>query len=140
MVGRKLSHEEILYVASVYAQLYGISPALVLAVIRAESNFNANAVSSKGAKGLMQLMPDTAAGVGVTNPFDPIQNIAGGSVYLAQQLRTFWGKVSLAVAAYNAGPQAVRSCGGIPQSPETQEFVRRVTRYFQEYETWLGHG
>ncbi len=140
MVGRTLSYDEIRYVASVYAQLYRISLALVLGVIRAESNFNPNAVSSKGAKGIMQLAPGTAAALGVTDIFDPIQNIAGGSHYLAQQIDAFNGDLSLAVGAYNAGPQAVRQHGGIPPYPETQDFVRRVIRYYQEYETWLGRG
>ena len=137
MVGRKLSYEDIRYVASVYAQLYGISSALILAVIRAESNFNPNAVSPKGAKGIMQLTPETAAAMGVTDIFNPIQNIAGGSQFLAQQIQAFKGDLSLAAGAYNAGPKAVREHGGVPPYPETREFVRRVTRYFQEYETWL---
>ncbi len=115
------------------AQRHGVDPALALAVAKAESNFDHQAVSPKGAMGVMQLMPQTAKGLGVTNPFDPRQNIDGGIRYLRQLIEQFGGNLTLAVAAYNAGPNAVRRYGGVPPYPETQTFVRRVLAYWQEF-------
>ena len=109
-----------------YAQIYGVDPSLVRAVMRHESGFKATAVSPKGAQGLMQLMPGTAALMGVKNPFDPEQNIAGGVGYLRNCLDRFQHNVPLAVAAYNAGPEAVARCGAIPPYQETQAFVNNV--------------
>ncbi len=109
-----------------YAQIYGVDPTLVRAVMRHESGFNPMAVSPKGAQGLMQLMPGTAALMGVRNPFDPEQNIAGGVGYLRRCLDRFQHNVPLAVAAYNAGPEAVAKCGTIPPYQETQSFVTNV--------------
>ena len=109
-----------------YAQIYGVDPSLVRAVMRHESGFKATAVSPKGAQGLMQLMPGTAALMGVKNPFDPEQNIAGGVGYLRDCLNRFQHNVPLAVAAYNAGPEAVARCGAIPPYQETQVFVNNV--------------
>jgi hypothetical protein len=109
-----------------YAQVYGVDPSLVRAVMRHESGFNAGAVSPKGAQGLMQLMPGTAALMGVNNPFDPEQNIAGGVGYLRRCLDRFGHNVPLAVAAYNAGPESVARCAGIPPYAETQLFVQNV--------------
>ena len=109
-----------------YAQIYGVDPSLVRAVMRHESGFNATAVSPKGAQGLMQLMPGTAALMGVKNPLDPEQNIAGGVGYLRNCLDRFQHNVPLAVAAYNAGPEAVARCGAIPPYQETQVFVNNV--------------
>jgi Transglycosylase SLT domain len=109
-----------------YAQIYGVDPSLVRAVMRHESGFKASAVSPKGAQGLMQLMPGTAALMGVKNPFDPEQNIAGGVGYLRNCLDRFQHNVPLAVAAYNAGPEAVARCGAIPPYQETQVFVNNV--------------
>ena len=109
-----------------YAQIYGVDPSLVRAVMRHESGFNATAVSPKGAQGLMQLMPGTAALMGVKNPLDPEQNIAGGVGYLRNCLDRFQHNVPLAVAAYNAGPEAVARCGAIPPYQETQAFVNNV--------------
>jgi hypothetical protein len=109
-----------------YSQIYGVDPSLVRAVMRHESGFNAAAVSPKGAQGLMQLMPGTAALMGVKNPFDPEQNIAGGVNYLRHCLDRFQHNVPLAVAAYNAGPESVAKCGTIPPYEETQNFVTSV--------------
>ncbi len=109
-----------------YARLYGVDPSLVRAVMRHESAFNPGAVSPKGAQGLMQLMPGTAALMGVSNPFDPEQNIAGGVGYLRRCLDRFGHNVPLAVAAYNAGPDSVARCAGIPPYAETQLFVHNV--------------
>jgi hypothetical protein len=109
-----------------YARAYGVDPYLVRAVIRHESGFNAGAVSPKGAQGLMQLMPGTADLMGVRNPFDPEQNIAGGVGYLRLCLDRFQHNVPLAVAAYNAGPESVARYGTIPPYTETQLFVNNV--------------
>jgi len=109
-----------------YASRYGVDPSLVRAVMRNESGFNPNAVSPKGAQGLMQLMPGTAALMGVSNPFDPEQNIAGGVGYLRHCLDCFDHNVPLAVAAYNAGPGRVSRSQGVPAIPETQAFVKNV--------------
>ncbi|MDO9532906.1 MAG: lytic transglycosylase domain-containing protein [Deltaproteobacteria bacterium] len=109
-----------------YAQIYGVDPSLVRAVMRHESGFKTTAVSPKGAQGLMQLMPGTAALMGVKNPLDPEQNIAGGVGYLRHCLDRFQHNVPLAVAAYNAGPESVARCGAIPPYQETQVFVNNV--------------
>ena len=114
------------------AQLHGVPAALVKAVIRAESRFDARAVSSKGAQGLMQLMPGTADMMGVEDPFEPRDNVGGGVRYLRQLLDRF-GDPVWAVAAYNAGPEAVDRHGGIPPYPETREYVRRVMSYYRDY-------
>jgi len=109
-----------------YANQHGVDASLVRAVMRHESGFNPHAVSPKGAQGLMQLMPGTAALMGVQNPFDPEQNIAGGVGYLRYCLDQFQQSVPLAVAAYNAGPARVAKSGGVPTIPETQTFVNNV--------------
>lgn len=108
----------------------GIDPRLLAAVTWAESGFNPAAVSGAGAQGLTQLMPATAAGLGV-DPTDPVANLNGGAQYLADQLKRF-GSLDLAVAAYNAGPGAVRQAGGIPNYPETEAYVQRVLGYYQQ--------
>jgi soluble lytic murein transglycosylase-like protein len=113
----------------------GVDPALLTGLIRAESNFDPNATSPAGAQGLAQLMPATAAGLGVTNPLDPAQAIEGGAKYLRQQLDHFGGDASKALAAYNAGPGAVERFGGVPPYPETQNYVRRVLGYAGEATT-----
>jgi soluble lytic murein transglycosylase-like protein len=114
------------------AAKYALDPALLKALIQAESGFNANAVSSAGAKGLTQLMPATAAGLGVDDPLDPQQSIEGGARYLKAQLDRF-GDESLALAAYNAGPGAVVKYGGIPPFRQTQGYVNRVLSYRDAY-------
>jgi soluble lytic murein transglycosylase-like protein len=108
------------------AQRNGLDPALLAGLIKQESGFNPNARSGAGAQGLTQLMPGTAAGLGVTNPLDPAQAIEGGAKYLKQQLDRFGGDVARALAAYNAGPGAVQRFGGVPPYAETQNYVRAV--------------
>lgn len=110
----------------------GVPPELIRAVMRAESAGRADAVSPAGAKGLMQLMDGTAAGLGVRNSFDPQQNIEGGAKYLRQMLDMFGGNTELALAAYNAGPGNVRKHDGIPPFAETRQYVNRVMKYLRE--------
>jgi soluble lytic murein transglycosylase-like protein len=112
---------------------YGVDGALLRAVIHAESAFNPMALSAKGAQGLMQLMPDTAGDLGVTDAFDVGQNIRGGARYLAQLLKAFNGDTALAAAAYNAGPAAVQKYHGVPPYDETQVYVQRVEQLRDRY-------
>ena len=113
---------------------YGLDPNLVKAVIAAESAGNARARSSKNAKGLMQLIDSTATQMGVTDVWNPDDNIHGGSKYLKSLLDRFDGNVNLAVASYNAGPEAVERHGGIPPIAETKAYVTRVMKYFQLFQ------
>jgi soluble lytic murein transglycosylase-like protein len=122
------------HIISTCATKYGVNPALIKAVIHAESGYNPNAVSRKGASGLMQLMPGTARSLKVSNSFDPKDNVEGGVKYLRFLLDTFRGDVSLAVAAYNAGLTKVAKYGGIPPYNETRTYVNRVLSYMQSYQ------
>jgi soluble lytic murein transglycosylase len=128
-------------IISRHAATFRLEEALVRAVIKAESGFNPRAVSKKGALGLMQLMPDTARLLKVRDPLDAEENIRGGSRYLRLMLDEFNGNLDLALAAYNAGPNAVRRHGGIPPYEETRTYVDRVKTYMQHYrqgkDSWL---
>ena len=122
-----ISTEEMLEAA---ADKYNVDPNLVKAIATAESDWNQNAISSVGAIGVMQLMPETAAGLGV-DPYDEQENIEGGAKYIRQMLDTFDGNVRKAVAAYNAGPGAVKRYGGVPPYSETQNYVGRVLDLYE---------
>jgi soluble lytic murein transglycosylase len=115
------------------ARRHQVQPALVKAVIAAESNFDPRAVSRKGARGLMQLMPETAADLGVEDPLLPEENLSGGVRYLRKMIDRYRGEMRLALAAYNAGPAAVDRYGGIPPYAETRDYVQRVMAYYQLY-------
>jgi soluble lytic murein transglycosylase-like protein len=116
-----------------HAAQYRLEEALVRAVIKAESNFNPQAVSHKGAVGMMQLIPETARLMNVHDPLDPEENIRGGSRYLRLMLDEFDGDLELALAAYNAGPNAVKRHGGIPPYNETITYVERVKKYRDQF-------
>jgi soluble lytic murein transglycosylase-like protein len=116
------------------AQRYALPEALLLAVMAVESNFDHRALSEKGAMGLMQLMPATAKDMYVSDAWDPLQNIEGGARYLRILANQYEGDMVKTIAAYNAGPEAVRRAGGgVPNIPETQEYVRKVIALYQAY-------
>lgn len=125
-IGSSPTKKQIVEMADYTARKYGVNPKLVRSVIGAESGYDPQAVSHAGAEGLMQLMPQTARDLGVENPMNPSENIDGGVRYLKQMLERYHGNVSLALAAYNAGPAAVDRAGGIPDYRETQSYVREV--------------
>ena len=128
-----LFHEPYANEIAIAAQEFGVDPALVRAVIHAESAFNESALSPAGAQGLMQLMPATAAELGVRNAMEATDNIRGGVNYLAQMIQRFGGDIRLATAAYNAGPGAVGRHGGIPPYAETKAYVKRVGILHERY-------
>lgn len=131
-LSRKINYtkDEILDLIDRTAQKYGIDEKLVRALVKQESGFNPNAKSHAGALGLMQLMPSTAQGLGVKNPLDPVQNVEGGVKYLKSMLDRFNGNTILALAAYNAGPNAVKKYNGVPPYKETQNYVRSILKQY----------
>jgi len=130
-VGAATSLEQLRELAAETARRHGLDPALVLAVAAVESAFRPDAVSPKGAQGLMQLMPGTAASLGVQDAFDPAENLDGGSRHLASLLIQYGGDVAKALAAYNAGEGAVSRHRGIPPYRETREYVKRVMKRYR---------
>ncbi len=129
----RFTHESLKPYIMEAAAIYELSPALIAAVIKSESAFDARAVSWAGAQGLMQLMPQTALDMGCLNPFDPRQNILGGSRYLRLMLDRFGGDMTLATAAYNAGPERVAKNFKVPDIPETKNYVVIVRRNYEQY-------
>jgi soluble lytic murein transglycosylase-like protein len=128
--GHQASQEEIDSSIVMAAARHNVDPNLVRAVVKVESNFNSNAVSRKGAMGLMQLMPSTARSLNVKNPFDPDQNVDAGVRHLKHLLENYGGDVDLTLAAYNAGSGAVARSAGVPRYAETQNYVRRITNLY----------
>ncbi|MGD2151176.1 MAG: lytic transglycosylase domain-containing protein [Desulfobacterales bacterium] len=118
---------------------YQVDPALVKAIIMAESGYNARAISKKGAKGLMQLMPATARALGVEDIFNPEQNISGGVRYFKQLVNQFDGDLELALAAYNAGSRNVRHYQGIPPFKATRYYIKKVFKYYQIYKNQMAY-
>jgi soluble lytic murein transglycosylase-like protein len=116
------------------AYRYQIDPLLIKAIVKVESDFNQYAVSHKGALGLMQLMPDTIQDMKVLNPFDPGDNISGGTRFLKKNLMRFDGDLELSLAAYNAGPEKVLAENRVPDFPETQNFIKRVLEQYRRYQ------
>ncbi len=125
-----VSFDSLIYVIS---QRHGVEPSLVKAIVKAENDFDSMAISRAGAKGLMQLMPETAKRMGVKDIYDPEDNVNGGTRYLSNLLTLFGGQVPMAVAAYNAGESAVLKYGAIPPYSETQKYVKRVMYYYDYY-------
>jgi hypothetical protein len=125
-------YDDIIHKAS---KRYGVDVSLIKAVIKAESDFDQHAVSSKGAQGLMQLMPGTANAMDVDDPFDAKDNIHGGTRYLSLMLERFKNDKRLALAAYNAGPERVAEYRGVPPYQETKTFIERVLNYYRQFDS-----
>ncbi len=119
---------------------HDMDPALIKAIIMAESSYNPMAISRKGARGLMQLMPATITDLGVADPFDPELNIDGGIVHLKKLLRQFKGDLRLSLAAYHAGTKKVKKYKGVPPYHSTQYYVKNVLKYYQKYQNDSKHG
>ena len=115
------------------ARRYSLDPALVKAIIFAESGYNPKATSKRGARGLMQLMPNTARALGVKNSYNPEENIAGGVKYFKRLVDKYDGNIKLALAAYNSGSRNVRKYQGVPPFKETRNYIRKVFKYYQLY-------
>jgi len=137
---RQASPEEIDAAIVMAAARHNVDPNLVRAVVKVESNYNANAVSRKGAMGLMQLMPSTARQLKLKNPFDPAQNVDAGVRHLKSLLESYGGDVKLTLAAYNAGEGAVARSAGVPRFAETQDYVRRITNLYYGGFDFASHG
>ena len=135
--GRKAEHLYHMFIIKT-ASHYQIDPALIKAIIMAESGYNTNAVSKRGAKGLMQLMPETAQSLGVEDIFNPHQNITGGVQYFKQMVNRFNGDVKLALAAYNAGSRNVRNYNGVPPFKATHSYIKKVFKYYRIYKNQMG--
>jgi len=135
--GRDIDYHDIVHKK---AASYDIDPSLIKAVIKTESNWNDRAVSRKGAMGLMQLMPGTAADMDVNNPFDPEENIEGGTKYLKYLLDKFNGDLTLALAAYNAGPKTVEKFGYVPPITETRQYIDKVLSHYNGKLTYAAAG
>lgn len=135
MTHTKLEKRAFPYMSTIhtYANAYKVDPTLVKAIIAIESCFDRRAVSTVGAEGLMQLMPTTAKELGIHNSFDATNNIRGGVLYFSRMLSRFNYNVELALAAYNAGPNAVEKYGGIPPYSETQKYVKKVLKQYSKY-------
>lgn len=134
-----VSSEQVNAAIEAAAAKHGVDPNLVRAVIKVESNGNPRAVSNKGAMGLMQLMPQTARTLNVSNPFDPQQNVDAGVRHLRRLLDNYGGDVKLSLAAYNAGEKAVTRNGGVPPYTETRNYVKRITEIYGNNNGWMGH-
>ena len=130
---QRYSSEKFDELISLASEIYGVSFPLLKAIIKAESDFDPFAVSKKGAAGLMQIMPENFKPLGIMDPFDPWQNINAGARYFKQMFDRFKGKLTLSLAAYNAGPTAVDRYKTIPPYEETEEYVRRVMKYYYNY-------